>query len=80
MLLPMLNENQRQTVIEAIKENNQIALAYKEWMDAMRVAEEKREAFFKLADIKPENMLATLNCDNDDNRFDDMDLTTGINL
>ena len=68
------------TVIETIKENNQIALAYKEWMDAMKVAEEKREAFFKLADIKSENMLATLNCDNDDNRFDDMDLTTGINL
>ena len=80
MLLPMFNENQRQTVIETIKENNQIALAYKEWMDAMKVAEEKREAFFKLADIKSENMLATLNCDNDDNRFDDMDLTTGINL
>ena len=76
----MFNENQRQTVIETIKENNQIALAYKEWMDAMKVAEEKREAFFKLADIKPKNMLATLNCDNDDNRFDDMDLTTGINL
>ena len=80
MLLPMFNENQRQIIAEAIKNSNQVVVAYKEWMDAMRVAEEKREAFFKLADIKPENMLATLNCDNDDNRFDDMDLTTGINL
>ncbi len=80
MLLPMFNENQRQIVAEAIKKSNQVAVAYNEWQEAMRVAAEKWEAFFKLADIKPENMIATLISDNDDNRFDDMDLTTGINL
>lgn len=80
MILPMFNENQRQIVAEAIKKSNQVAVAYNEWQEAMRVAAEKWEAFLKLADIKPENMIATLISDNDDNRFDDMDLTTGINL
>lgn len=72
MIIPIITDEQKRIVSDALKSQS---IAYNEWQIALANVEEKQNVFLKLANIKPETLVATLPSFSNPNSFDDLPLS-----
>ena len=75
MIIPIITDEQKRIVSDALKSQSELLSAYNEWQIALANVEEKQNAFLKLANIKSETLVATLPSFSNPNAFDDLPLS-----